>query len=143
MTLVVCALPTNKANETFLLGIHRFIDAKPIPNTIVINAADLLARWTNDLVRSTVHRVVEPPSFAPTTGTTAPGAPDSQTKHENEDEKQEGKTHPARYTIAYFCNPDFDKFIDTVPGTLAEGDTKKYEGVNSGEYLVKRLEATY
>ncbi|EGY19360.1 thymine dioxygenase [Verticillium dahliae VdLs.17] len=39
----------------------RFVDATPIPGTVVVNAGDLLARWSNDTIRSTVHRVVEPP----------------------------------------------------------------------------------
>lgn len=48
-----------------------------------------------------------------------------------------------RYSIAYFCNPNFDKMIDVIPSTRGEGEKPKYEGVNSGEYLVRRLTATY
>jgi len=51
--------------------------------------------------------------------------------------------HPARYSIAYFCNPDFEKTIATIPNTVPEGEAPKYTSVNSGEYLVKRLSATY
>jgi len=36
----------------------RWIAAPPIPGTFVINIADLMARWTNDLFRSTMHRAV-------------------------------------------------------------------------------------
>lgn len=36
----------------------RWVDAMPIPGTMVINAGDLLARWTNDVYASTPHRVV-------------------------------------------------------------------------------------
>ena len=43
---------------------------------------------------------------------------------------------------AFFCNPNFDKFIDAIPGTY-EAEGKKYEGINSGQYLVQRLTATY
>jgi len=39
----------------------RFVDATPIEDTVVINAGDLLARWSNDTIKSTIHRVVEPP----------------------------------------------------------------------------------
>ena len=99
-----------------------WLDVQPRENAIVINAGDLLARWSNDTIRSTVHRVVEPPLKG--------------------GEKEDG--YPARYSIAYFCNPDFDKWIEAMPGTW-EGvkGGKKYEGVNSGEYLVQRLSATY
>jgi isopenicillin N synthase-like dioxygenase len=31
------------------------------PGTIVVNVGDLLARWSNDVFRSTLHRVVSPP----------------------------------------------------------------------------------
>jgi isopenicillin N synthase-like dioxygenase len=53
-----------------------FVDATPIEDTCVVNAGDLLARWSNDLIKSTIHRVVEPP-------------------------QREGvEEHPARYSIA-------------------------------------------
>jgi isopenicillin N synthase-like dioxygenase len=53
-----------------------FVDATPIEDTCVVNAGDLLARWSNDTIKSTVHRVVEPP-FG------------------------DGDTHPSRYSIAW------------------------------------------
>lgn len=97
-----------------------FVDATPIPGTVVVNAGDLLARWSNDTIKSTMHRVVEP--LAPT----------------------EGDVHPARYSIAYFCNPNYEKTIEAIPGTFGgEKGVKKYEDVNSGKYLVQRLAATY
>jgi isopenicillin N synthase-like dioxygenase len=96
-----------------------FVDATPIPGTVVVNAGDLLARWSNDSIKSTKHRVVEPPV------------------------PPEGDTHPARYSIAYFCNPDYDEYIDVIPSTFNDVKDRKYEGVNSGEYLVQRLTATY
>ncbi len=36
----------------------RWIDAVPIPGTLVINVGDLLGRWTNDRFMSTPHRVI-------------------------------------------------------------------------------------
>lgn len=45
--------------------------------------------------------------------------------------------------VRYFCNPNFKDFIEVIPGTYATGADKKYEGINSGEYLVQRLTATY
>ncbi|KAF2670300.1 Clavaminate synthase-like protein [Microthyrium microscopicum] len=93
-----------------------FVDATPIPDTIVVNAGDLMARWSNDYIKSTKHRVVEPPNKT--------------------------SEYPARYSIAYFCNPNFTSKIEAIPGTVAEG-VQKYEPIISGEYLVQRLTATY
>ncbi|KAG4415874.1 hypothetical protein IFR04_011001 [Cadophora malorum] len=97
-----------------------FVDATPVEGSVVVNAGDLLARWSNDTIKSTLHRVVEPPA------------------------PEEGDVHPARYSIAYFCNPNFSSQIEAIEGTYG-GDKgpKKYEGINSGEYLVQRLAATY
>ena len=52
------------------------------------------------------------------------------------------ESYPARYSIAYFCNPNFERTIEAIPGTFEETG-KKYEGIKSGEYLVRRLTATY
>jgi isopenicillin N synthase-like dioxygenase len=97
-----------------------FVRARPIQNTIVVNAGDLLSRWSNDEIKSTKHRVVQPPA--------TPG--------------DESEAYPARYSVAYFCNPNFDRYIEALPNTW-EQTGKKYDGINSGDYLVQRLAATY
>lgn len=116
-------------------GMDGWIDVKPIDGTIVVNAADLLMRWSNDLIRSTRHRVVEPPP-------PPPDFPSAVTATADISPHPSGGHHPARYSIAYFCNPDFDRFIEAIPHTW-EKDGKKYPGVNSGAYLEQRLSATY
>ncbi|KAH7386130.1 hypothetical protein BKA66DRAFT_415369 [Pyrenochaeta sp. MPI-SDFR-AT-0127] len=98
-----------------------FVDATPIEGTIVVNAGDLLARWSNDTIKSTLHRVVEPPS---------------KSDEANKDQ------YPPRYSIAYFCNPNYESMIEAIPGTY-ETAGRKYGDVRSGEYLIQRLTATY
>jgi len=36
----------------------KWVKALPIPETLVINLGDHLARWTNDVFKSTVHRAI-------------------------------------------------------------------------------------
>ncbi|KAH7170409.1 hypothetical protein EDB81DRAFT_163197 [Dactylonectria macrodidyma] len=96
----------------------QFVDATPIEGTVVVNAGDLLARWSNDTIKSTIHRVVEPP-------------------------RKSADSYPPRYSIAYFCNPNFKSHIEALPGTYSSEQDKKYSGINSGDYLVQRLTATY
>jgi hypothetical protein len=43
----------------------------------------------------------------------------------------------------YFCNPNSKSFIEALPGTYGTEEEKKYDGINSGQYLVQRLAATY
>ncbi|RDB19906.1 hypothetical protein Hypma_012757 [Hypsizygus marmoreus] len=96
-----------------------FIPATPIPETIVINVGDLLARWSNDVLRSTLHRVVAPPA--------------------KQISETEGIT-PARQSIAFFCNPNFSAEIACLPNC---GQEAKYPPVNTGDYIVGRLAVTY
>ncbi|GJE84568.1 clavaminate synthase-like protein [Phanerochaete sordida] len=93
--------------------------APPIPGSIVINAGDLLARWSNDVLRSTLHRVVAPPA--------------------KKVSETEGIT-PHRQSIAFFCNPNFDAVIECLPNC---GSQPKYEPVTTEEYIVGRLAVTY
>ncbi|QRW05089.1 hypothetical protein RhiLY_04088 [Ceratobasidium sp. AG-Ba] len=96
----------------------QFQPATPIPGTIVVNVGDLLARWSNDRLRSTLHRVVAPPVG-------------------------NGPTTPARQSIAFFCNPNGGAQISCLPNCEGPRGEKKYPTVQTEEYIVGRLRATY
>ncbi|KAJ7490307.1 hypothetical protein B0H11DRAFT_2156573 [Mycena galericulata] len=96
-----------------------FIPATPIPGTIVVNVGDLLARWSNDVLRSTLHRVVAP-------------AAKPLNAHE--------AITPARQSIAFFCNPNFTAEIACLPNC---GKEAKYPPINTEAYIVGRLASTY
>ena len=49
---------SNGGLEVLERSTQRWIPAPPIDGTLVINVADLLARWTNDRYASTPHRVI-------------------------------------------------------------------------------------
>ncbi|KAF9076957.1 Clavaminate synthase-like protein [Rhodocollybia butyracea] len=88
-----------------------FIPVTPIPGTIVINVGDLLARWSNDVLRSTLHRVVAPPSRTVTPAEAIA---------------------PLRQSIVFFSNPNFDAEIACLPNC---GTEAKYPPINTQAYI--------
>ena len=92
-----------------------FKAALPVPGTVLVNIADLLQRLTNDRCRSTRHRVVSP--------------------------KASGDILPERFSIPFFIHPDPDVLID--PILKEEGEVKRYEPVNAGEWRVWNTRKNY
>ncbi|BGO98663.1 hypothetical protein NBRC10513v2_003057 [Rhodotorula toruloides] len=93
-----------------------FVPARPVPDTVVVNVGDLLMRWSNDVLKSTIHRVVLPADGDPSEPMTA-----------------------RRNSIAFFSNPNLHEMIRCLPGT----GEPKYPEVETEAYLVKRLSETY
>ena len=87
------------------------------PGTIVVNVGDLLSRWSNDILRSTLHRVVAPPAK-------------SINAHE--------QITPARQSIAFFCNPNGNALIECLPNCSSTERPKKYASVTTEDYIVGR-----
>ena len=86
-------------------------DVPPVPKGFVVNIGDAMMRWTNDRWVSTPHRVVNPP-------------PDSR-----------GSTR--RLSIAFFCNPNADAVIDSLPGFAPDGQAP-YRPITYAAYAEAR-----
>ncbi len=87
-----------------------------IPGTLLVNTGDLMERWTNDVFRSTQHRV---------------GVPTGD------------RSHRSRYSIAFFCHPNRDAEIRGIESCLEPGATPKYPPIRAGDHLIHLLQATY
>ncbi|KAL4758793.1 isopenicillin N synthase family dioxygenase [Aspergillus foveolatus] len=107
---------------------NKFNPAPYIPGTAVVNIGDLLMRWSNHELKSTMHRVRAPPLVDVEDGSTV--------------EKKRRMTRP-RYSIPYFISPDRDKVIECLPNCHGEGRPKLYEPITSSEYIAMRMNATY
>ncbi|KIP04361.1 hypothetical protein PHLGIDRAFT_76061 [Phlebiopsis gigantea 11061_1 CR5-6] len=92
----------------------------PVEGAVVVNAGDFLQRWSNDTLRSTVHRVRAPPNLVTEDGMT-----------------------PERYSIPYFCAADFNTIVDSVPSTYSAERPKKYKPISAAQYIMERLAANY
>lgn len=104
---------------------HNTLETDPSkPLSILVNIGDLLAYWTNGLLKSTVHRVIFP-----------------------KDAKRGGED---RYSIAYFCHPLDSAELVPVPSKLVEqqkggvqGAGKDGKTLTAKDHLLERLAATY
>ncbi|KAH6680833.1 oxidoreductase-like protein [Halenospora varia] len=88
---------------------------------ILVNIGDLLSHWTNDLFKSTVHRVVFP---------------------------KEGKLGGEdRYSIAYFGHPTGTTILEPIPSPMVKGSAGTngtgVKAMTADEHLMSRLKATY
>ncbi len=90
--------------------------ASYIPETVVINTGDLMARWTNTKYCSTLHRV------RPRT-------------------KSEAKVSD-RYSIAFFADPDNATPVSVLKSCQSADNPPKFEDTTAGEHIQERIAAS-
>lgn len=90
-----------------------WIDAIPQEDELVINVGDMLERHTNNKLRSTIHRVINPPK------------------------EEWGKP---RYSIPFFMHPRSEMPLNCLPECIDEEHPKAYPDITAGEFLNQRLQ---
>jgi len=89
-----------------------WIPVTALPEQLVINVGDMLERLTNNKLRSTIHRVVNPPR------------------------KDWNKP---RYSIPFFTHPISEMKLNCLPECIDTKNPKAYENITAGEFLNERL----
>ena len=89
-----------------------WIDATPQEDELVINVGDMLERHTNNKLRSTIHRVINPP-------------------------KEEWDK--PRYSIPFFMHPRSEMPLNCLEECIDENNPRAYPDITAGEFLHQRL----
>ena len=89
-----------------------WIEAKPAKGDLVVNVGDMLERHTNNKLRSTIHRVVNPP-------------------------REEWGT--PRYSIPFFMHPRSEMKLNCLEECVSDENPKAFDDITAGEFLNQRL----
>lgn len=89
-----------------------WIPITALPNQIVVNVGDMLSRLTNNKLKSTIHRVVNPP-------------------------RELMKT--SRFSIPFFMHPRSSMDLTCLESCISAEEPKQYEDMTAGEFLDQRL----
>ena len=91
---------------------NEWLGVTSLPEQIVVNVGDMLQRLTNNRLRSTTHRVVNPPKE---------------------------KWSSPRFSIPYFLHPRSTMSLACLDSCIDAEHPKEYEDYTAGEYLDERL----
>ena len=94
----------NKSNE--------WISVTALPEQIVVNVGDMLQRLTNNKLKSTTHRVVNPPRE---------------------------KWGTSRYSIPFFLHPRSEVSLECLESCVSIENPKHYSDITAGAYLNERI----
>jgi Isopenicillin N synthase and related dioxygenases len=91
---------------------NEWVAVTSLPEQIVVNVGDMLQRLTNNKLKSTTHRVVNPPRE---------------------------KWGTSRYSIPFFLHPKSKMSLACLESCIDAGHPKAYPDATAGEYLDERL----
>ena len=89
-----------------------WIDAIAEPDELMINVGDMLSRHSNNKLKSTIHRVVNPPKEL---------------------------WGSSRYSIPFFMHPISEMELDVLDNCIDEKNPKQFDDITAGEFLEERL----
>jgi isopenicillin N synthase-like dioxygenase len=89
-----------------------WIPITALPDQVVVNVGDMLDRLTNHHLKSTIHRVVNPPRE---------------------------KMGTSRYSIPFFMHPRSEMDLTCLESCVTTENPKIYTDMNAGEFLNERL----
>ncbi len=89
-----------------------WVGVTALPGQIVVNVGDMLQRHTNNKLRSTTHRVVNPPKEA---------------------------WGSSRFSIPFFLHPRSEMPLNCLESCIDAKNPKAYDDITAGEYLNERL----
>jgi len=91
---------------------NEWLDVTPEEEEIVINVGDMLQRLTNNYLKSTTHRVINPP------------------KHQ---------WHVPRMSIPFFLHPKAEMDLSCLKSCVTDESPLAYQSITAGAYLDERL----
>ena len=90
-----------------------WIEARPISGTFVINLGDLMARWTNGIYNSNMHRV------------------------------KNNKSKSDRYSIPFFYSPRPDAVIEPIPTCVNADNPRRFETCTSAQHIIEMFRRSH
>lgn len=90
----------------------KWIPITALPDQLVVNVGDMLERLTNKKLKSTIHRVVNPPKE---------------------------KMNTSRYSIPFFMHPRSEMDLTSLDNCIDLMHPKQFLDVTAGEFLEERL----
>lgn len=90
----------------------KWIPITALPDQLVVNVGDMLERLTNKKLKSTIHRVVNPPKE---------------------------KMNTSRHSIPFFMHPRSEMDLTCLESCVDSAHPKQFEDVTAGQFLEERL----